>query len=165
MTKLTPAQRAMLEAAAKADNGSVASSSENRVTAKALIKRQLMISIPQADGPGRLMITEADRAAIRASDEPPSDAPPTALEPPEPEALVEALEAPKAPTGKIGVLIGLLRQERGATIEAMTAATGWQAHSVRGAISGAIKKGLGIAVVSEKQDGVRRYRAPAEVTA
>ena len=37
-------------------------------------------------------------------------------------------------------------------------ATGWQAHSVRGAISGAIKKRLGLKVTSEKSDGVRTYR-------
>jgi hypothetical protein len=44
----------------------------------------------------------------------------------------------------------------------MMAATGWQAHSVRGAISGSIKKALGLAVVSEKIDGARTYRIEAE---
>ena len=37
-------------------------------------------------------------------------------------------------------------------------ATGWQAHSVRGAISGAIKKKLGLNVMSEKTGTVRLYR-------
>ena len=65
---------------------------------------------------------------------------------------------PKVATGKIAVLVGLLQQPGGTTIEAMMAATGWQAHSVRGAISGSIKKALGIVVISEKIDGARTYR-------
>ena len=73
--------------------------------------------------------------------------------------------ASKAATGKIAILVGLLQQPGGTTIEAMMAATGWQAHSVRGAISGSIKKSLGIAVISEKIDGARTYRIAAEVVA
>ncbi len=47
----------------------------------------------------------------------------------------------------------------GATIEEIVEATGWQAHSVRGAISGALKKKLGLAVTSEKvQARGRVYR-------
>ncbi|MCH7795801.1 MAG: DUF3489 domain-containing protein, partial [Proteobacteria bacterium] len=50
----------------------------------------------------------------------------------------------------------------GATIEAIVAATGWQPHSVRGAISGTLKKKLGLMVTSEKPgDGPRRYRIVA----
>ena len=40
----------------------------------------------------------------------------------------------------------------------MTEATGWQAHSVRGAIAGHIKKKLGLAVTSAKVDGKTVYR-------
>lgn len=69
--------------------------------------------------------------------------------------------ASKVASGKIAVLTGLLRQPGGATIEVMMAATGWQAHSVRGAMSGSIKKALGIAVISEKIDGTRTYRIEA----
>jgi hypothetical protein len=52
----------------------------------------------------------------------------------------------------------MLRSTNGATIEAVSKATGWQTHSVRGAISGAIKKKLGLTVTSTKTDGVRTYR-------
>jgi DNA-binding MarR family transcriptional regulator len=45
-------------------------------------------------------------------------------------------------------LIDLLRREDGATIDEAVEALGWQAHSVRGAISGALKKKLGLAVTS-----------------
>jgi hypothetical protein len=40
----------------------------------------------------------------------------------------------------------------------MVEATGWQAHTVRGALAGALKKRLGLAVTSEKVDGARVYR-------
>ena len=73
--------------------------------------------------------------------------------------------APKAATGKIAILVNLLQQPNGTTLEAMMAATGWQAHSVRGAISGSIKKALGIAVISEKVDGARTYRIATEAAA
>lgn len=77
----------------------------------------------------------------------------------------QAAAAPKAPKGKIAVLLSLLQQSDGTTIEAMMAATGWQAHSVRGAMSGSIKKALGIEVVSEKTDAGRIYRAGADAAA
>ena len=56
-------------------------------------------------------------------------------------------------------LIEMLRAEDGATIEEITAATGWQSHTVRGAMAGALKKKLGLEVTSEKVDGRGRvYR-------
>jgi len=61
-------------------------------------------------------------------------------------------------TSKIDTLIALLRTRGGASIEEMMAATGWQAHSVRGAISGQVRKKLGLEVASDKIDGIRRYR-------
>ncbi len=51
---------------------------------------------------------------------------------------------------KQALLIDLLKRKKGATIEEIVEATGWQPHSVRGAISGALKKKLGLAVTSEK---------------
>ena len=60
---------------------------------------------------------------------------------------------------KIARLIALLRRKDGATIADLTEATGWQAHSVRGALSGTLKKKLGLAVASDKVDGRGRvYR-------
>jgi len=56
-------------------------------------------------------------------------------------------------------VVELLRRQHGATIAEMMKATGWQAHSVRGVISGALKKKLGLAVDSHKaESGERRYR-------
>jgi len=67
--------------------------------------------------------------------------------------------------GKVGVLIALMRRPEGAEIEEMMAATGWQAHSVRGAISGSVKKALGLTVTSVKEVDVRVYRITPEVEA
>ena len=68
--------------------------------------------------------------------------------------------APKPPTPRAGtkqaLLIALLQAPEGATMEAIIAATNWQAHTARGVISGALKKKLGLVVTSEKD--LRRGR-------
>lgn len=66
------------------------------------------------------------------------------------------------PGTKQALLIDLLNRKTGATIDEAVEATGWQAHSVRGAISGALKKKLGLVVTSETADGRGRvYRIAA----
>ena len=67
------------------------------------------------------------------------------------------------PTGKIATIAALLRRPKGASIEDLMKATGWQAHSVRGAMSASIKKKLGLKVVSEKTGKVRLYRIADKV--
>ena len=54
---------------------------------------------------------------------------------------------------KQAAIIAMLQRPEGATIAEIVAATGWQAHSARGMISGALKKKLGLPVTSEKVDG------------
>jgi hypothetical protein len=71
----------------------------------------------------------------------------------------DAPPAEPAKDSKLGILIAAMRRKKGATIDDLMQATGWQAHSVRGAISGALKKKLGMEVVSEPVDGRGRvYR-------
>lgn len=67
----------------------------------------------------------------------------------------EAAEAPlqRRKGTKQALLIEMLRAEGGATIAEVVAATGWQAHTVRGAMSGALKKKLGLTITSEKVEG------------
>ena len=63
------------------------------------------------------------------------------------------------PGTKQSLLIELLNRNGGATIAEAVAAIGWQAHSIRGAISGTLKKKLGLAIASEAdEDRGRVYR-------
>lgn len=63
------------------------------------------------------------------------------------------------PGSKLAILVALLTRDRGATIEEMVAETGWQAHSVRGVMSGALVKKFGLRIGSEKIEGRQRvYR-------
>lgn len=59
--------------------------------------------------------------------------------------------------------VTLLRRSAGATIAELMTATGWRAHSVRGFLSGAVKRKLGLAVTSAVgQDGIRRYHVAGQ---
>ena len=73
-------------------------------------------------------------------------------------------DAPGAKQSKQDVVLALLRRPQGASVPEMVAATNWQPHSVRGFMSGALKKRLGLEVTSEKDEkGERRYQvAPTE---
>jgi hypothetical protein len=55
-------------------------------------------------------------------------------------------------------VLELLRREGGATLDDIMSATGWQAHSVRGFISGVLRKRMGVLVESTKREhGQRAY--------
>jgi hypothetical protein len=59
---------------------------------------------------------------------------------------------------KSDLLLTLLRAPGGASIKDLAEATGWQEHSVRGFLSGHIKKKLSLKIASHKgDDGTRRY--------
>jgi hypothetical protein len=78
-------------------------------------------------------------------------------------ALGIAVETKASPSKREGTkqatLIDLLQRQEGATLEQMVQATGWQQHTVRGCMAGALKKKLGLNIVSEKTDGQQRtYR-------
>ncbi len=76
------------------------------------------------------------------------------------EKAAPAQESVPKPGSKLDALINALRQRDGATIAELMTATGWQAHSVRGAISGSLKKKRGLAVISEVVEGRGRvYRS------
>jgi hypothetical protein len=113
------------------------------------------------DGHGTtLVVTDAGLGAI-------------GIEPAEVKAVVANREhaaeapAPKPPIPRAGtkqaMLIEMLQLPEGATMEAIVAATGWQPHTARGAMSGALGKKLGLVVTSAKEEGrgrVYRIRQP-----
>jgi hypothetical protein len=71
----------------------------------------------------------------------------------------KAAASPAARAGsKQAKLVELLRNAKGASIAEMVKATGWQAHSVRGVMSGVLKKRLGLTITSTKEERGRVYR-------
>jgi hypothetical protein len=71
---------------------------------------------------------------------------------------------PAGVKSKQQVCLDLLNRPEGATVDELQAATAWQQHSVRGFLAGAVKKRLGLVLLSEKPDaGPRRYRIASTV--
>lgn len=112
--------------------------------------RVLLDEIDEADP------TEAEIAASKAVD-PGLDAAVAAAE----ATFEPPAEAPRRTRDntKQARMIALLRRPEGATVAQMASALDWQAHPVRGALAGALKKKLGLTLVSEKVKGEDRvYR-------
>ena len=69
---------------------------------------------------------------------------------------------PKAPrVTKERRVVDALSQPEGATLLELMEITGWQEHSVRGFISGAVKKKLGLTIERITEDGKTIYRIPS----
>jgi hypothetical protein len=133
--------------------------------AKGLIDHRGM---PRGDNPPLLRITRAGLEAIGVETEDDAQAGPSAADkgaapagadgtpaPAKRKAKAKAAKASKAaptekPTARAGtkqaLMIELLKRLEGATVEQIAAATGWQHHTIRGAISGSLKKKLGLTV-------------------
>ena len=77
--------------------------------------------------------------------------------------VIEAAKPSKTRTrenSKQATVVQMLQRPEGATIAQICEATGWQAHTVRGTFAGALKKKLGLTIVSDKVKGEERvYRA------
>lgn len=112
-----------------------------------------------ADGaPTTLVVTELGMAAIGAQSTLSVEDGPTP-------APVRTVRQPSA-TSKLGVLIASLGRPNGATLDELVTATGWQKHSVRGAISGALKVKHHLNVQSTVVEGRGRvYRIVKDPTA
>jgi hypothetical protein len=60
---------------------------------------------------------------------------------------------------KTAAILKMLKRPNGADLAELTRATNWQPHSVRGFLSGHVKKKLGLQLLSDAAaNGVRRYR-------
>jgi hypothetical protein len=76
---------------------------------------------------------------------------------------IEALPDPETQSdtkgpSKQAAVIAMLQRPDGATVEEVASATGWQRHTVRGLFSGTLKKKLGFALASAKEERGRVYR-------
>ena len=83
------------------------------------------------------------------------------------EAPQAAAAVPRLPRSgsKLATVVDLLESAGGATIAEMMTATGWQQHTVRGALAGSITKKLGHTLSSEKVEGRGRvYRIAVRQT-
>jgi hypothetical protein len=73
-------------------------------------------------------------------------------------AAKPATAAPARDGSKKAEVLGLLQRKGGATLAQIMKATGWQAHSVRGFVSGAVGKKMGLTVDSvRRENGERVY--------
>ncbi|MBG1252187.1 DUF3489 domain-containing protein [Burkholderia pseudomallei] len=168
-TNLTPAQHAILAHAIHQTDGCISWFPDNikggarKKVLDGLFNRALITN----DGTDWFVAAEGyDALGV------PRPTAPTTSDPAdtEMEAAVEAAETSlgiKAPhrtreNSKQAMVIAMLRRPEGATIVQICEATGWQSHTVRGTLAGALKKKLGLNITSDKHDGDRIYRIALE---
>ena len=84
---------------------------------------------------------------------------PLQIPPPDPPAVHPPARLPAVPPTKTQQVLTLVGRPAGATLPEIIAATGWQKHSVRGFISGQLRKRMGCRIQSFTRSGVRVYRA------
>jgi hypothetical protein len=143
------------------DRGNTANKGENA-----------MISTPEAPEAATALAVEEPKATPKASVAKPA----RTVAPKKAKAGKKATPAKKAPkaaraakkaTGardgsKTATILDLLKRKDGVTLKELMKASGWQAHSVRGFLSGTVGKKLGLAVTSTKgEDGERSYSIKA----
>ena len=154
--KLSPAQNLLLRTAARRTDGRVIAPDTLRGGARAKVLTALLQRgwIEPADGCH--VLTHAGYAAIGKQ----RFVPPDDVQPMETTDDLQLLEGiPVRPGTKLAVLAVALRRPQGATSLQLMLATGWQQHTVRGAISGMLRKKLGLNVVLGRNDsGERVYR-------
>ncbi len=119
---------------------------------KGMLKRELLITGKD----GNTFVSDKGYAALGnpAAEEHPAQA--KAKKKPavkKPATLVNAGDGKKS---KQQILIDLLKGENGATLQQMVSATGWQKHSVHGAMAGILKTKLKLNITSSKEEGKER---------
>lgn len=156
LPKLSPTQSLLLRSAARRADGRVIPPDALRGGARAKVLNALLQRgwIEPADG-GHLL-TDAGYAAIGQQ----RPIPKQYVQPVGATDDLQLLEGiPVRPGTKLAALVMALRRPQGATSLQLMLATGWRPHTVRGAISGLLRKKLGLNVVlAHKDSGERVYR-------
>jgi hypothetical protein len=130
------------EGATPADTGATAAVAEAQANDAAA-------PAPEADGAAAPAKGKAKAKAAKAKSTKPE------------KAATGGKPTPRAGT-KQAQMIELLKRPEGATVEQIAAATGWQHHTIRGAISGALKKKLGFTVEATRTREVGRNKVGAK---
>ncbi|WP_062196764.1 DUF3489 domain-containing protein [Caldimonas taiwanensis] len=156
LPKLTPTQTLLLRAAARRADGRVIPPETLRGSARAKVLTALLRRgwiEPADDGH---VLTDAGYAAIGLQ----RTAQPDEVQPVDNTDDLQRLEGiPVRPGTKIAALVLALRRPQGATNLQLMLTTGWQPHTVRGVISGMLRKRLGLNVVlARNAAGERVYR-------
>lgn len=156
LPKLSPAQNLLLRTATRRADGRVIPPDALRGGARVKVLTALLQRgwiEPADDGH---VLTDAGYTAIgQQKPVPPDDVPP--MDATDDLQLLEGI--PVRPGTKLAALVMALRRPRGATSLQLMLATGWKPHTVRGAISGMLRKKLGLNVVLAHNDiGERVYR-------
>ena len=113
-------------------------------------------------GRGEALTTKkAARIAPRPVKEPTKRRPTLPSSPTRAGGVVSTAAAANKRGNKQAKLLDLLRRPAGATIAALSKASGWQQHSVRGFLTGVVRKKLGLELVSTVEADQRIYRAVA----
>ena len=156
LLKLSPAQSLLLRTAARRADGRVIPPHTLRGGARAKVLTALLQRgwIEPADG-GHVL-TDAGYAAIGQLRPVPLDDV-QSMDTTDDLQLLDGI--PVRPGTKLAALVVALRRPQGAISLQLMLATGWQPHSVRGAISGMLRKKLGLNVVlAHNKSGERVYR-------
>jgi len=170
--KLTATQTTVIKAAAARPNGNIEPLPTNlrggarTAVIDGLLARDLITKF-QCHDRVEYYLTDAAYAAVGRKRKVPAPVIPD----PETEAAASTAEAnwsqeEQAPAkhrtrenSKQATVIAMLQHPDGTTVQQVMAATGWLAHTVRGTFAGALKKKLGLNIVSEKSGGGERtYR-------
>lgn len=166
-SKLTETQSAVLKTAASRPDGNVEPLPTTlRGGARAKVIDGLLARGFVVDADGHYQITDAGHAAVGKRRPVPMGVQKIdvhdGVAKRDPTHALQKLEVtPRTirPGTKLAAIIDAMRHPGGATVAQMMAATGWQAHSLRGAISGMVRKRLGLNVSLVRNDsGERVYR-------
>lgn len=153
LLKPSPAQSLLLRIAALRADGRVTPPDTLRGGARvkvitALLQRRWIE--PADDGH---VMTDAGYLAIGLQ----RSAPPDSVQPMDAIDDLQLLEGIPVRSGtKLAAMVVALRRPQGATSLQLMLATGWQPHTVRGAISGMLRKKLGLNVVLAHNDSGER---------
>lgn len=156
LPKLSPSQSLLLRTAARRADGRVIPPDTLRGGARVKVLTALLQRgwIEPADG-GHVL-TDAGYAAIGQL----RPVPLADVQPVDATGDLQLLEGiPVRPGTKLAALVMALRRPQGATALQLMLVTGWQPHTVRGSISGMLRKKLGLNVVlAHNESGERVYR-------